>query len=117
MSNAGLLIGWSRSVHGKEQASLAKFGEFTGYVAKLQAEKHIESFEPVLIRPHGGDLNGFFLVRGDATKLAALRQTEHWKEWETWGSLFLEGFGVTDCMLGGEVADAIARMGKVVAGR
>ena len=28
----------------------------------------IESFEPVFLEPHGGDLTGFILVRGDAEK-------------------------------------------------
>lgn len=114
MSNAGLLVGWSRANAGKEAAALGKFGEFAGYVAKLQAEKHIDSFEPVLLRPHGGDLNGFFLLRGDATKLAALRQTEHWKDWEAFGGLYLQGFGVIECALGGEVGDSIARIGKAL---
>ena len=31
----------------------------------------IESFEPVFLEPHGGDLTGFILIQGDAAKLAS----------------------------------------------
>ena len=116
MSNTGILVGWTRAYVGKETSSLAKFGEFVGYVSKLAAEKQIDSFEPVLLRPHGGDLNGFFLIRGDAAKLAALRQTDQWKDWEAWGGFNMQGFGVIECMLGENVNDSITRFGKVAAG-
>ena len=47
-----------------------KFMEFnTG----LQSEGKIESFEPVILSAHGGDLNGFIMIKGDAEKLAKVR--------------------------------------------
>ena len=96
------------------EPSAAKFGEFVGYVTKLQAEKHIDSFEPVLMRPHGGDLNGFFLIRGDAGKLATLRQSDHWKDWEAWGGYHMQGFGVIECALADGVGDFMARFAKQI---
>lgn len=35
----------------------------------------IESFEAVILEPHGGDLAGFILIRGSQDKLAQLRST------------------------------------------
>jgi hypothetical protein len=114
MSNSGLLVGWSRAQSGKEKVALGKFGEFTQYVAKLQAEKQIDSFEPVLLRPHGGDLNGFFLLRADVARLAVLRQSDQWKDWEVTGAMLLDGFGVIECSLADNVADTIGRIAKQV---
>jgi hypothetical protein len=112
MSNAGLLVGWTRAYTGKEQVALNKFGEYLGYLTKLVTEKHIDSFEPVIVRPHGGDLNGFILVRADAAKLATLRQSDQWKDWEALGSVLLQGFGVIECGLGNGVADFMGRFQK-----
>jgi hypothetical protein len=38
----------------------------------LQAAGEIESFETVILTAHGGDLGGFFLLRGDAERLGRL---------------------------------------------
>ena len=114
MSNTGLLVGWTRAFPGKEKVALGKFGEFTQYVAKLHAEKQIDSYEPVLLRPHGGDLNGFFLLRADVARIAVLRQSDQWKDWEVTGAMLLEGFGVIECSLADNVGDMIARIAKQV---
>jgi hypothetical protein len=112
MSNTGLFVGWTRAFSGKEKVAVGKFGEFTQYVAKLHAEGHIDSFEPVLLRPHGGDLNGFFLLRADAGRIAALRATDQWKDWEVTGGMLLDGFGVIECSLAENVGDMVARIAK-----
>ena len=65
MANAALVIGWGPVVPGREQKALQVFGEAIQYYTRLQQQGQIESFEPVALEPHGGDLNGFLLVRGD----------------------------------------------------
>ena len=40
------------------------FNEVFEYYSRLQQEGQIESFEPVLLEAHGGELGGFFLLRG-----------------------------------------------------
>ena len=112
MANAGIMIGWSRAIAGREAIANTKFAEFGAYLGKLQAENRIESFEPVIMRPHGGDLNGFFLVRGTEAKLAELRATDHWKDWETWGGFHMDNFGAVDCMLGDSIGTSMARWAK-----
>src|SRR5215472_9633574 len=102
-ATAGLMLGWNRTIPGLEAESNSKFPEFGGYLAKLQASGQIESFEPVFTSPHGGDLNGFFLIRADQAKLNALEQSDQWKDWIAWGSYHLMGFGVVHCMFGAEI--------------
>ncbi len=114
MANMGIMVGWNRAVTGREGHTLAKFGEYVVYLSRLQAEKYIESFEPVLTRPHGGDLNGFFLIRGNRDKFNELRETDHWKDWEVWGAYNMVGFGIVECLLGADMTDSLQRFGKLL---
>jgi hypothetical protein len=100
---------------GREKIGAERFNEFAAYVMGLQAQKKIDSFEPVILRPHGGDLNGFFLIRGDAARLSELKTTDAWKDWEVWGTLNLEGYGVNEAVLGEGVVEMIQRYAKQAA--
>lgn len=113
MANSGLIVGWSRARSGHEGHTVAKFSEYIGFLTVQVMEKKIESFEPVLSRPHGGDLNGFILIRGERDKLDALKGTDQWKDWEVWGAYHLESFGIVECFLGAEVAATMQRFGKL----
>ena len=113
-ANAGLMLGWTRAVPGHEAESQSKFGECLGYLTKLQTTGDIESFEPVVLAPHGGDLNGFILIRGDTQKLNQLRATEAWKQWVSWGSFHMSGFGATECLLGTAIQEAMQRSAKFI---
>ena len=64
MADAGLFIGWGEVVRGRETEALEVFNETLAYYGRLQEEGAIESFEPVFLEPHGGDLSGFILIRG-----------------------------------------------------
>ena len=64
MADAGLFIGWGEVVRGREERAVEVFGETVEYYGRLQADGRIESFEPCLLEPHGGDLAGFILIRG-----------------------------------------------------
>lgn len=43
------------------------------YLQRLRAEGVLDSIETVLLEPHGGDLEGFVLVKGEKDALARLR--------------------------------------------
>jgi hypothetical protein len=51
---------------------------------------------------HGGDLNRFFLIKGDPSKLDALQTTDDWIRHTTRASLHLEGFGTVRGVVGSE---------------
>ncbi|MBI5499983.1 MAG: hypothetical protein HY907_07050 [Deltaproteobacteria bacterium] len=111
--NSGLLIGWTRPYVGREKTAQPKFEEYIGYLAKLQAEKKIESFEPVLCDPTGHDtLGGFFLVRGDQARLAEIQRTEEWRDWLAFGTYNLDGFRIVGCALGESIPDRMKRWQK-----
>lgn len=93
MENEVIFFGWNRPVPGREQIGQEHFQEFLGYLAGLQASGAIASFEPVLLSNHGGDLNGFVLIRGNGEQLNALASTEEWMVHNTRGGYHLEGAG------------------------
>ena len=94
MANAALFVGWGNAVRGRERQALAVFGEAAEYYTRLQQEGEIESFEPIFLEPHGGDLAGFFLVRGEQDKLARLRTDADFVRLNARAQLIVEGFGV-----------------------
>jgi len=104
MADSVLFIGWSQPSRGREEKAVEVFGEAVAYYAGLQKQGEIESFEIVFLEPHGGDLGGFFLLRGDATKLGAVRTSDEFNRLNTRALLTVDGFGV----VGGFAGDAIA---------
>jgi hypothetical protein len=94
MADAGLFIGWGSVVRGREQEAVELFNELLGYFGQLQEDGTVESFEPVFLEPHGGDLGGFVLVRGDAEKLSALRVSDEFVQYTIRALLHVENFGV-----------------------
>src|SRR5262249_19954968 len=75
-----LFIGWTRAERGREREALETFGMSMGFWAKQVAAGKIESFEPVLLDRHGGDMNGFVLIRGSAANLAELANSEEFRD-------------------------------------
>lgn len=72
MSDTALFVGWGDTHPGREAFAHKHFAEFTEILEGLEAAGEIESFETVLLDPHGGDLDGFTLVRAAPEKLVEL---------------------------------------------
>jgi hypothetical protein len=94
MADAGLFVGFGDPVRGRESQAVDLFNETIGWYTQLQEDGEIESFEPVFLEPHGGDLNGFILIRGDAEKLARLRVSEEFTQFTIKASLCVDSVGV-----------------------
>ena len=103
MADAGLFIGWGEVVRGRESEALELFNETLEYYGRLQEEGTIENFEPVFLEPHGGDLAGFILIRGDAEKLASLRVSEEFTQLSIRVGLIVENFGIVGADLAGRL--------------
>lgn len=105
MADAGLFVGFGDPVRGRESQAVELFNEVLGYYGRLQEEGEIESFEPVFLEPHGGDLSGFILLRGDAEKLAALRVSDEFTQLTLRAGLCVESIGV----VGADLAERLQR--------
>ena len=103
MDSSVILFGWNRSIPGREKVSAAHFEEFVKYLGGLQQKGAIGAFDIVFLDAHGGDLNGFFMLRGESGKLDTLVSTTDWVTHITRASLHLEGSGVIRGVTGDEV--------------
>jgi hypothetical protein len=108
MGSNVILFGWNRSLPGREKVSAQHFEEFVGYLGGLQQKGAIQSFDIVFLDTHGGDLNGFFLIKGDSANLDALVATNEWVTHITRAAFHLDGSGVVRGVTGDEV---MGRMG------
>jgi len=93
MANAVIFMGWNQAVPGREKQAMQLFQKSMAYYSKLKTEGKIESFESVILMPHGGDLNGFALLRGDAKKLAEIHNDPAAVELRIEANYCLSGFG------------------------
>jgi hypothetical protein len=108
MSSNAIVFGWNRSLPGREQASGKHFQDFVAYLQAQQAAAKIESFEPVLLEPHGGTFNGFFLIKGSVDQLDALANSPDWVQHQVRATLHLDGTAVCRAVAGSAVNE---RMG------
>ena len=106
MANAALFIGWGTPMPGRERQAIRVLNEATQYYSWLQQQGRIESFEPVLLEQHGGDLDGFVLLRGDEEQLSRLRTDAEFQHNVTRAGLVVNNLGI----VGGFIGDNLNRM-------
>ena len=105
MADSVIFIGWSNVVRGREEASQKVFREALEFWGRLQATGEIEGFDAVLLDAHGGDLGGFFLLRGEREKLAGVRANEKMEQLMVRANVIVEGLGA----VGGVTGDGVMR--------
>jgi hypothetical protein len=101
MADLGLFVGFGHPVRGREQKASAVFNEAVALWSGLQEEGKLESWEAIFLEPHGGDLGGFFLLRGDP---AAYSGSDEFRRLITRAQLIVENFGVVGAQMGGRIA-------------
>jgi hypothetical protein len=111
-----IFVGWDRSVPGREHITSEHFGEILGYLAGMQQEELIHSFEPVLLVAHGGDLNGFLLIRGEREHLSDLMAREDWQLHVIRAGVHLEGLGIITGLSGESTMEWMTRWNSVLPG-
>ena len=109
MSKDLLFYGWNKAVPGREKAAGKLFQEYLQWLGGLQQAGTIDSFESVLLTAHGGDLNGFVLIRGDIVKLDEVRRTDEFNRFITLAGHILEGGGLVSGATGAGVMEWMAR--------
>ena len=110
MAGEGLFIGWGQVVRGREQKALDVFNESVAYWNSLKEDGSVESLDIQFLTPHGGDLAGFALLKGDAAKLDEVRRSDEFLRQITRANMIVDGIGVVGS-LGGEALGAqVARL-------
>jgi len=100
-----IFFGWNRSTPGREKISAQHFQEFVQYLAGLQQAGTIASFAPFFLEPHGGDLNGFFLIHGKPANLSDLMSSKDWAKHMMRASLHLDNVGTVTGFTGDAVTE------------
>lgn len=109
MADAALFIGWGQVVRGREKRAVQVFNESVEYWGGLQSDGKIEDFEVVLLTPHGGDLQGFALLRGSEEQVAALRADEEFQRRTVRADMIVESQGVVDAAIGEGIGRGMAQ--------
>jgi hypothetical protein len=115
MAGEALFLGWGPVVRGREQKALQVFQETMEYYGRLQQDGKIDGFEPVLIAPHGGDLAGFVLLRGERDKLDQIRSSEQFEQAVVRAASVVENVGVINAFTGESLGEAMGRFQAVSA--
>jgi hypothetical protein len=108
MAGDALFLGWGPVVRGRELKALEVFQETLTYYGSLQQDGRIESFEPVLIAPHGGDLAGFILLRGARDSLDEIRSGEEFRRLVARAAMVVDNVGVIDAYTGEALAQQMS---------
>jgi hypothetical protein len=115
MAEMGVFIGWGDPIRGREAKGLEVLEESVAYWGRLQQEGQIESFEVVLLYPHGGDLQGFALLRGSGGSLDAVRASDEFNILMARAGLVVEGLGVVSAALGASLGPQVELYRQAVA--
>lgn len=113
MAGEALFIGWGQVVRGREKRALQVFQESMEYYGRLQEEGRIESFDVFLLSPHGGDLDGFVILRGDRGKLAEIRFSEDFERLTALAAAIVDRVGVMPAYGGDVLAQQMALFQQV----
>jgi hypothetical protein len=98
MAGEAMFLGWGQVVRGREQLALQVFGETAEYWGKLQQDGKIESFRPFLLRPHGGDLAGFWLIYGERSALDEIQSSDEFTRLIARAGTIVDNLGVTSAV-------------------
>jgi hypothetical protein len=109
MADAALFIGWGQVVRGREKRALEVFNETVEYYGGLQGDGEIEDFEVAILTPHGGDLQGFALLRGSEEQIAALQTDEEFQRRAVRADQIVESLGVVTAAIGDGIARGLAQ--------
>ena len=104
MAGEALFLGWGPVVRGRELKALEIFQETLAYYGTLQQDGRIDSFEPVLLGPHGGELAGFIVLRGARTSLDEIRSSEEFRRLVVRAAAIVDDVGVIDAYTGDALA-------------
>jgi len=100
MANYALFIGWGNVVRGREEMSLTVFQETIDFWARAQQDGQIDGFEPFLLEPHGGGLDGFMMVYGGREQLDRLRASEDFQRIMIRAASVIDELGVVTAYAG-----------------
>ena len=90
------------------------FREAQAFYSEQKASGQITSFESVILSAHGGDLNGFILVKGEQAKLDALQHSDKFQDLTTKVVHNVQGVGLIRGWSGESLTSQVQRYANVI---
>lgn len=115
MAEAALFTGWGPPVRGREAKGLEVFGEAIGWWSARVDAGDVESFDVVLLEPHGGELAGFILAKGSEEQIAAVRNHEELGRLTTRAAMIVDNVGVVAAVTGDGIQESIGIYQEAIA--
>lgn len=115
MSDDALFLGWGAVVRGRESKATEVFNESIEYYSKLQQEGKLESFEPWFLAPHGGDLDGFILLRGERAQLDGILSSPEFESLQARVGMIVDRLGVVPAATGNSLARQMGQFQEAIA--
>jgi hypothetical protein len=100
LTDSAMFIRWGATAPGRERKSVELFGESLKFLVGLVTSGRIASVEPFFLQPHGGDLEGFFIVRGDRAELNKIRSEDEFQRLQVRAQAVVQNFGVIEAITG-----------------
>ena len=104
MSDFGMFVEWGEPIAGREHQGIAVFKEALDYVERQEQEGTLEDHEVVILSPHGNNMQGFILMRGDPEKLQGLVASPEWMRLMTRAGFIAHDLGVVPAFMGAEAS-------------
>jgi hypothetical protein len=114
MADRAVFVGFGSPVRGREERAVEVFNAFVGMFGRMQSDGRIEGMDVSLLDPHGGELGGFFMVRGSEAQCAALLDDEEFRRATIDASLIVDHLGVVPAVIGDGVAREMAMYAEAV---
>jgi hypothetical protein len=115
MADRILFVGWGATIAGREERALEVFNEAVGFYGRCQQEGRIESFDVILLEPHGGGLGGYMELHGTADQLAELREDQEFQRVMVDAGLIVEELGLVGGFANEGVAQQMAMYQEAIA--
>ena len=96
MAEAALCSFWGTAIPGREKQAFDSFNETMQYWAGLQQEGKIERLDVTVLAPSGGEVSGFFVVRGTAEQIDSVRRSEEYLQRVVRAALLVSHLSVVD---------------------
>jgi hypothetical protein len=114
MADDALFIGWGEGVSGRERKAVEVFNESLQYYGQLQKDGKIESVDAWFLAPHGGDLGGFILLRGEREKLDEIQRSPEFERLQTRAAMIVQRTGVVDAYTGAAIGRLMGQFEEAV---
>lgn len=93
-NNSILFLGYDRPIAGREMAAVSVIEHLTKLLDKAKKENLIESYDSISLAVHGGNVNGFLLVRGNRKGLDDLRASDEFDDLAVQAHMVMSGVSI-----------------------